>query len=202
MNRKRKRVVESFRSAAQAIGPLSKDVSVFAVTRGQWSMIDAILHCLSELGPSEVSVWTWTIADYEIEAMGGLMARSEITAATLVIDQSADRRNADTIDKWRQRFGANSVRIVKNHAKIARVWNRDLRLLLRGSMNLNFNPRFEQFDLTEGGEDFELVERLESELPVLPARYSNAEVEAATKVSQAFDRQQLEMFRGTKVWGK
>jgi hypothetical protein len=202
MNRKRKRVLESFRSAAEAIGPLSPEMSLFAVTRGQWSMIDAILYCLGELGPAEVSVWTWTIADYEIEAMGGLMARSEITAATLVIDQSADRRNAPTIDKWRDRFGAESVRICKNHAKIARVWNRDLRLLLRGSMNLNFNPRFEQFDLTANGEDFELVRRLEQELPVLPRSYSNAEVEAATKVSQAFERQQLEMFRGVKVWGK
>ena len=44
-------------------------------------------------------------------------------------------------------------------------------------MNLNFNPRFEQFDLTEGGEDFDLVERLESELPVLPRKYSNADTE-------------------------
>lgn len=199
---KRKRVVESFRSAAEAIGHLSPEMSLFAVTRGQWSMIDAILYCLSELGPAEVSVWTWTIADYEIEAMGGLMARSEITAGTLVIDQSADRRNAAAIDKWRDRFGPESVRICKNHAKIARVWNRNLRLLLRGSMNLNFNPRFEQFDLTEGGQDFELVQRLELELPVLPRNYSNGEVEAATKVSQAFDRQQLEMFRGVKVWGK
>jgi len=199
---KRKRVVESFRSAAEAIGPLEPGMSLFAVTRGQWSMIDAIFHCLAETGPANLSVWTWTIADYEIEAMGGLMARQELLSGTLVIDQSADRRNASTIDKWRGRFGPESVRICKNHAKIARVWNRDLRLLLRGSMNLNFNPRFEQFDLTEGGEDFALVERLEHELPVLPRKYSNAEVEAATKVSQAFERQQLEMFRGVKVWAK
>jgi hypothetical protein len=198
----RKRVVESFRSAAEAIGPLAKGMSVFAVTRGQWSMIDAIFHCLREVGPSHISVWTWTIADYELEAMGGLMARQEILSATLVIDQSADRRNAATIDQWRGRFGVESVRICKNHAKIARVWNGDLRLLLRGSMNLNFNPRFEQFDLTEGGEDFSLVEKIESELPVLPRKYSNAEVEAATKVSQAFEKQQLAMFAATKVWAK
>ena len=102
-----------------------------------------------------------------VEAMAGLMARQEITAGRLVIDQSADRRNGTIIEQWRQRFGDEAVRIVKNHAKIARVWNHDFRLLLRGSMNLNFNPRFEQFDLTEGGEDFDLVERIESELPVL-----------------------------------
>ena len=70
-------------------------MSLFAITRGQFSMIDAIFHCLKEVGPASVSVWTWTIADYEVEAMAGLMARQEITAGRLVIDQSADRRNAD-----------------------------------------------------------------------------------------------------------
>ena len=76
--------------------------------------------------------------------MAGLMARQEITSGRLVIDASADRRNASIIEQWRQRFGDEAVRICKNHAKIARLWNDRFRLLLRGSMNLNFNPRFEQ----------------------------------------------------------
>lgn len=177
-------------------------MSLFAVTRGQWSMIDAILHCLSQTGPASISVWTWTIADYEIDAMEGLMVRREITSGRLVIDMSADRRNAMMIDRWRGRFGADSVRICKNHAKIARVSNDRFRLLLRGSMNLNFNPRFEQFDLTEGGEDFDLVKRIEEELPVLPREYSNAEAEAASGVSRAWEAKDLAMFRGIKTWAK
>src|SRR5262249_18482535 len=47
----------------------------FAITSGQFTMIDAIFHCPREIGPTGVSVWTWTIAEYEIEAMVGLMAR-------------------------------------------------------------------------------------------------------------------------------
>ncbi len=199
---KRKRVVEGFKCAADTIGPIEKEMSLFAITRGQWSMIDAIFHCLKEAGPSAISVWTWTIADYEVEAMAGLMARQEITAGRLVIDQSADRRNATIIEQWRQRFGDQQVRICKNHAKIARVWNHDFRLLLRGSMNLNFNPRFEQLDITEGGEDFDLVERIENELPVLPRKYSNADTESATGVSRAFELSQLKMFSGVKTWAK
>ena len=199
---KRKRVIESFRSAAETIGPITKEMSLFALTRGQFSMIDMIHYILAEIGPAAVSVWTWTIADYEVEAMESLLVRSEITAATLVIDQSADRRNGLMIERWRQRFGDQAVRICKNHAKIARVWNDRFRVLLRGSMNLNFNPRFEQLDITEGGEDFDLVERVEGELPVLPRQYSNAETEAATGVSRAFEMSQLQMFRGIKPWAK
>jgi hypothetical protein len=199
---RRKRIIEGFQSASETIGPVEKDMSLFAITRGQFSMIDAIFHCLKEAGPAQISVWTWTIADYEVEAMAGLMARREITGGRLIIDQSADRRNGAIIEQWRQRFGDEAVRICKNHAKIARLWTADLRLLLRGSMNLNFNPRFEQLDITEGGQDFDLVERIENELPVLPRKYSNADTESATKVNRSFEYSTLKMFAGTKPWAK
>jgi hypothetical protein len=91
---RRKPVVESFENAATCIGPIEKGMSLFAITRGQFSMIDAIFDALHEAGRSAISVWTWTIADYEVEAKAGLMARHEITARRLIIDASADRRTA------------------------------------------------------------------------------------------------------------
>ena len=199
---KRKRAIETFRSAAEAIGAIELGMSLFAVTRGQFSMIDMIHHCLKEIGPAQVSVWTWTIADYEVEAMESLLARDEITGATLVIDQSADRRNQVMINRWRGRFGEYRVKVCKNHAKIARLWNDRYRVLLRGSMNLNFNPRFEQLDITEGGIDFDLVQRIEDELPTLPRNYSNSDVESATGVNRAFEYSTLKMFGGIKPWAK
>jgi len=75
-NRQRvNRAVESFGNAAQAIGPIEPGMSLFCVTRGQWSMLDAILHVLSQTGPAAITLWTWTIAEYEILAMQGLLAR-------------------------------------------------------------------------------------------------------------------------------
>jgi hypothetical protein len=199
---KRRAAIEAFKSAADCIGTISHEMSLFAITRGQFSMLDAILHCLNELGPSQITVWTWTIAEYEVEAMAGLMSRQDILGARLVIDRSADYRNQAIIENWRQQFGEDQVRICLNHAKIARVWNDRFKLLIRGSMNLNFNPRFEQFDLTEGGPDFDLVERIENELPVLPRKYSRQEAANASGVSKAFEAQQLKMFEGIKVWAK
>lgn len=209
---RRRHAVEALRSAAEAIGPVVPGLSLFLVTRGQFSMLDILQHVVRELGQAEVSVWTWAIADYEVEAMAALMANDAITGATLVVDRSAEQRSAATIDAWRQRFGVESVRVCKNHAKVARVWTPvinppvgDLiarRVLIRGSMNLNFNPRFEQADITEGGEDFDLVQRLEDELPVLPAGCSNAEADAASGLGRAFEQRTLEMFSGVKVWAK
>ena len=57
---------ESFANAAETIGPCKPGMSLFAITRGQWSMIDAVLHVLDQVGPAAVSLWTWTIAEYEV----------------------------------------------------------------------------------------------------------------------------------------
>jgi hypothetical protein len=177
-------------------------MSLFAVTRGQFSMLDAIQTVIKQVGQCRVSVWTWAIADYEVECFEAFMANREITSAILVIDHAAENKNAALIQKWRDRFGVDSVRVCKNHAKISRVWNDDFHVLLRGSMNLNFNPRFEQLDVTEGGPDFDLVEEIENSLPVLRPRASIAESMKASQLGLAFESSTLEMFGGIKPWSK
>lgn len=200
---RRKQAVQSFGCAASAIGQIEPGMSLFAITRGQWSMIDAVLHCLDEVGPAKLSLWTWTVAQYEVEVLARLMRDERITGATLVIDHGARVKNASIIADWKANFGADSVRYVINHAKIATIESSTgLKLLLRGSMNLNFNPRFEQFDLTEGGADYDLVKEIEEELPILSDKCSGNEVYSATKLGNAFDPQQLSLFKGMKVWAK
>jgi len=200
---RRKRAVESFRTAAECIGTLEQGTALFAVTRGQFSMIDAVLACLDQSGPAAVSLWTWTVAEYEVECLERLRRDERLTSGRLVIDHGARNKNAGLIRQWQGAFGAESVRYVVNHSKIATIQNDRFRLLLRGSMNLNFNPRFEQFDLTEGGDDFALVKRIEDELPWLPDGTSGAAAYKASRVSEAFEPEQLTIFkRGIKVWEK
>lgn len=197
------RAVESFRSAAECIGPVTAGAAVFAVTRGQFSMIDAVLHVLDEVGRAErLSLWTWTIADYEVEVFRRLMRDGRIGAGCLVIDGGARVKNAGLIAGWRASFGPESVRYVMNHAKLATVEGAGLRVLLRGSMNLNHNPRFEQLDVSEGGPAFDLVREIEDGLPVLPDDADGAAVYRASRVSEAFEPEQLAVFKGLKVWAK
>lgn len=199
---RRKRAVESFKTAADCIGQIEPGLSLFAITRGQFSMIDAALHCLDQVGPARLTLWTWTVAEYEIECLERLRLDHRIIDALMVIDHGARNKNAGLIRQWKSSFGEQSVRYVVNHAKIVTIQTDEYKLLLRGSMNLNFNPRFEQFDLTEGGPDFDLVQEIESELPVLADTASGKEVYGASRVSEAFASETLDLFRGVKVWAK
>lgn len=194
---------QSFGSAAECIGNCAAGMSLFAITRGQWSMIDAILHVLDCVGPASVSLWTWTVAEYEIEVLTRLRLDQRILAGRMVIDHGARNKNAGLIREWKSTFGRDSVRYVVNHSKMSCIETPGgLKFLLRGSMNLNFNPRFEQFDITEGGPEFDLIREIEEELPVLGDDCTGAEVYAASKVHGAFDQKTLNLFGGVKVWNK
>ncbi len=194
---------ESFGLAAECLGKCGPGMSLFAITRGQWSMIDAILHVLDEVGPASLSVWTWTVAEYEVEVLTRLRDDRRLTGGRLIIDAGARLKNHQIISGWQAAYGPDSVRYVVNHAKLARIETASgLRFLLRGSMNLNFNPRFEQFDITEGGPEFDLIKGIEDELPILPDSCSNGDAYAASKLDNAFTSKTLEMFSGVKVWAK
>jgi|GEM_PF-1085151 len=211
---RRARAVESFQNAAECIGPVEAGMAVFAVTRGQFSMIDAILHVLDQVGRAKLSLWTWTIADYEVQVFERLMLDDRVTEALLVIDHAARSKNRPLLEKWVATFGPSSIRLVVNHSKIATVEASPevrpaipgepgaARVLLRGSMNLNFNPRFEQLDVTEGGADFDLVKRIEGELEVLDLSAGGDAVYRSSKVSNAFEPASLALFRGIKTWAK
>lgn len=199
---RRKNAVQSFKTASECIGTITPGMAIFAMTRGQFSMIDATLACLDQCGPAEISLWTWTVAEYEIECLERLRMDKRLEKGTLIIDHGARNKNAELIRQWKSSFGQDSVKYVVNHSKIVTIKSEKFKLLLRGSMNLNFNPRFEQFDLTEGGEDYELVKEIENELPVLGDNCSGKDVYSASKVGEAFSQQQLSLFKGVKIWAK
>jgi len=192
---------QSFGLASECIGPCEKGMSLFAVTRGQWSMIDAVLHVLDCVGVSKVSLWTWTVAEYEVQVLTRLRIDKRISGGRLIIDHGARNKNAGIIAEWKQTFGNDSVRYVVNHSKIATVESESgLKFLLRGSMNLNFNPRFEQFDISEGGPAFDLVKEIENELTDLSDNCTGADAYKNTQLDTAFTPQQLSLFANPKTW--
>jgi hypothetical protein len=189
---------EAYQNAKVSIGQIEKNMSRFMITRGQFSMIDIVAALLNQTGPAKVSIWTWCVADYELDAFEFFFNEKSITDATLVIDIAGQRRNVDLVKRWVNLFGENSCRVVKNHAKIATVYNDDWQLLARGSMNLNNNPRYEQCDISEGGQPFDLVKKVEKEMPFTGIKPDLLVAKKAT----GFDNQnmQLKAFEHLKLF--
>jgi len=170
-------------------------MAIFALTRGQFSMVDAVLYCVEAVGRASVSIWTWTVADYEIDTFAALYSHERVSDGRLIIDGRARKHCPDAVASWQKTFGPAAVRYARNHAKIATVEGGGFKLLLRGSMNLNFNPRFEQFDLTEGCDGFAMVREIEDGLSVADDISTLTEIRERSGVGELFPTME-----GLKTW--
>ena len=56
-------------------------------------MIDIINYLIVELGQAGVSIWTWVVADYEVEVMTALIDSRKLREGILIVDYSAGKRN-------------------------------------------------------------------------------------------------------------
>jgi hypothetical protein len=97
-----------------------------------------------------VSTWTTGIRDAENAAL--LVERGSIRSLRLMTDRSFPTRQADYCARVCELFGPDAIVCTRTHAKFALIWNESWSVVIRSSMNLNRNPRFEQFDLDDSPE--------------------------------------------------
>ena len=146
-------------------------------------MIDIAGAALSVAGPADVSVWTWCIAEYEVEAFSAFFNDGRVRGIRVVMDWAGAQRDMPLTVDLQEKFGADCIRVTKTHAKIVTIRNADgWRIVIRGSMNLNANPRFEQFDISDDSGIFDVVAGVEAELwergkalPVKKLRHCDAD---------------------------
>ncbi len=144
--------VRRSKTAADAIVALTKENELYGFTKGQFSVLDLIVACLKRTGPAHFTISTWTAARKEIVEIDGLVKSGAITGARWLVDYAFVRRDRQASHQIRQTFGHDSIRIASTHSKFCMFQNTAWQLVLRSSMNLNMNPRFEDFTLANDPE--------------------------------------------------
>lgn len=137
-------------SAARCIGPIDKGCDLFGLTKGDFSMIDILRHIAREIGPCRIDVGTWTAAAAEIKQAEAMLADRNILSMRWLVDRSFPQRQAKYFASLLERFGPDSVRLARFHAKFLLLENDDYSVVVRTSMNLNENRRIEFFEISEG----------------------------------------------------
>lgn len=158
-------------TAQQAIGTLTPGCRVIGFTKGQFSLIDLVRAVLEQTGPAHLTVSTWSTGIKDAENVQWLRENGVVLSCLLLLDYSfpnmrAGRDNATSV---LDAFGKANIRCARNHAKFVLIRNAEWNIAIRSSMNLNRNPRFEQFDIDDDGAlcDFfaEVVEEVFQETP-------------------------------------
>jgi hypothetical protein len=146
------RDVRQTATAMEAIAGFDQDVEIFGFTKGQFSLLNLIQAVFSFTGPAHLSLSTWTAASHEIESLAAMQQRGDILGQRLLIDFSMARREPALTAQLREKLGRQNIRVAQTHSKFCLFQNADWKVVLRSSMNLNMNPRNEDFTLAHDPE--------------------------------------------------
>lgn len=155
-------------SARDTIAGFGHEMDVAGLTYGQFSLLDLIQATLEVTGPADVAIATWSAGFYDVDAAERFRDSGMIRSIRFVMDSSGKRGQA-TVGDVAEIFGESSVRATRSHAKFALVSNDEWDVLITSSMNLNLNPRCEQFEMTDDAQRaavfHEFVDAVFSDLP-------------------------------------
>jgi len=107
---------------------------------------------LNQTGPAHLLVSTWTVGIRDAENAGWLLRGGQLKSFELLTDRSFPVRQPKYVTRIREIFGDPSIVVTNTHAKFACIWNAKWSIVIRSSMNLNRNRRWEQFDLDDSAE--------------------------------------------------
>lgn len=134
-------------TAAEAIDGFDHDTEFYGFTKGQFSVIDLIEAAIQYTGPVNMTFSTWTAAKVDISSVIRFVESGHCKTARFLVDLTFQRRSPELAKRIRDTFGADSIRVGKNHAKFFMLRNDEWSVICQTSMNLNFNPRFENFNI-------------------------------------------------------
>lgn len=139
-------------TAAGAVDGLTQDLEIFGFTKGQFSLLDLYVACLAITGPAKLTVSTWTASPRDVAELSRVQQAGGIISTRFLLDYTMSSRKPEASFAIRKTFGAEAIRIGRNHAKFAIFENDAWKLVLCTSMNLNMNPRFENFTVSHDPE--------------------------------------------------
>lgn len=141
----------------RSIGTLYQGMDVFLVSKGQWSLIDALEYLLGQTGPADAVLTTWSMGGEEVATMNRLLrVKGLIRSLRFLVDFSFVSRKPVFCSDLRAAFG-DCVRVFPCHAKLGLIGNEDWKLVIRSSMNLNRNIRLEFLEVSDDAELYDFL---------------------------------------------
>lgn len=139
---------DGFQDAAALIGSIAPGDEISGITNGQFSLVDILRHVLTQTGPADVVLATWTMGVYDAEKAYAFVNDGLIRSIRFIVDPSMFLRRAELASVLVKGFGVEAFRAVNSHAKFCTVRGAELAVCIRSSMNLNENNRLESFDIS------------------------------------------------------
>ena len=160
----RKIIVAPHQAAETALGKIDHGDSILGITKGQFSLLDLIRATAKQTGPAALTVSTWSTGIRDVQNVNLLINKGIFTSVRLLIDRSFLSRQPKYAKEVIKVWGEENIRMTRNHAKFFLLKNKTWNICCRSSMNLNRNPRLEQFDIDDNLKLCEFFEKIIDDL--------------------------------------
>jgi hypothetical protein len=170
-----KKRVSRIANAADSLDGFGLGCEIDVITFGQFSLIDAVDAILDMTGPADVVIATWAAAQFDMSQIQAQLTGHRITNLQIILDASMVNRYPDFCATLEERFGKDCLRTTQTHMKFVLIRTEKYKVVIRTSMNLNYNPRLEYIQVAEDAELYDffaaVVEAVfEAEKPGLESR--------------------------------
>jgi hypothetical protein len=130
---------------------------IMGLTRGNFSLIDLIHAVLKKTGPAKGICTTWSAGIKDVHNVKWMIGSSLIQQFTLVTDYTYSKfsNKKDYALTCEELFGKENIYTTNIHAKFVLIENKEYKVCIRTSMNLNANKKCENFELDENPEIYD-----------------------------------------------
>jgi len=133
------------------------------LSKGQFSIVELIEHCLNATGAADLTISTWTAAGADLAHTRKMLDDGRVRSARWLVDFSFPSRQPGYVKILREKFGDASIRCTANHAKFVMIRNEEWNIVIRTSMNLNLNRRLESYEISDSQEMADWLEEVVAE---------------------------------------
>lgn len=123
------------------IGDIDFTKTTHFVTSGRWSMNDLLIYILLQIGPSDVLVATWSIAELAMRQILKHHDSGLIKSISFLLDPRVKVRNPKPLQLLSANF---PYRLYQCHAKVCVIHSDDHYISIVSSANMTQNPRIER----------------------------------------------------------
>jgi hypothetical protein len=152
----------------QVLGPLESGCEIFALTNGQFSLIDVLDHVIDYAGQATIDLATWTAADGDLRRAHAFLLAGRVKSMRMIVDPSFRARKPEFCATLVDLFGQDAIRTVPLHGKFA-VVRGERSFAIRSSMNLNPNRRIETVEISEDPALCDFLSGISDEIFAQPA---------------------------------
>ncbi|MBI4816656.1 MAG: hypothetical protein HY791_10375 [Deltaproteobacteria bacterium] len=134
---------------AEVIGEVTPGATVHAISAGEWSAHDMIVHLLGHAAPAELWAASWAVSDSALHALIKAREAGQLTTIQMLLDWRVTVRNPKAVQLAKST--ADRIRVSSCHAKLY-VLRGARSYTISTSANLTNNPRLENYVISESRE--------------------------------------------------